>query len=72
MAYVIHDPDNIVVARKGALHEQLTKLVAQVQTEIKDGTNDLVNIDPAYLAYNILERMLHSGDGRIHDSALTR
>ena len=72
MAYKINNPDDIIVARAGALHEKLTELVTNIQAELKAGNFVIDNIDPAFFAANILTSILHSGDGRIHSTSLTR
>jgi hypothetical protein len=71
----IHDPDNIVVARKGALHEKLTEFFTLLQGEIRNGSLDaekFLGFDPTFLAANLLTSITHSGDGRISDQSLTR
>lgn len=68
----IIDADSIVLARKGALHEKLTDIFTQLKAELANGSLDLNTIAPAFLAANLLNRMLHTGDARIHETTLTR
>jgi hypothetical protein len=70
--YTITDPDNIIVARKGAIHEKLTDVVKSILQQIASDTLKIDEKDPAYVAANILHHLLHSGDGRISDQSLTR
>jgi len=72
MAYEMQNPDDIIVARAGALHEKLTKLVQHIQKQLKEGTLAIEDKDPEYVAANILFNLLHTGDGRIHTTSLTR
>lgn len=71
----ISNEDNVVVARKGALHEKLTEFFVNLQKEMGSGSlpvEKLVSMDASFLAANLLSSILHSGDGRISDQSLTR
>lgn len=71
----IHDADNIITARKGAVHEKLTDWLAQLQAELLAGSislKKLSEMDPSQLASNLLDRVTRSGDGRISDQSLTK
>jgi hypothetical protein len=75
MAHKIHDADNIVTARKGALHEKLTEFFKNLQMEITSGgltAERLAELDASFLAANLLTAICRSGDGRISDQSLTR
>jgi hypothetical protein len=72
--FVLPNPDEIIVATKGALHEHLTELAKAIVSELDQGTFrlDIARKDPAYFASNILARLVHSGDGRIRLMDLKR
>jgi hypothetical protein len=71
MAYKLSDPENTIVANKGALHEKLSGFIQQLQDELAEGAFDLLKYDADYLAGSLLSSIARSGDRRIADLNLT-
>ena len=71
MAYKLSDPENTIVASKGALHEKLSGFIRQLQDELAEGAFDLLKYDADYLAGSLLSSIARSGDRRIADLNLT-
>jgi hypothetical protein len=73
MAYKLSNPENTIVANKGALHEQLSAFIRQLQIELAEGGSEsLLKYDADYLAGSLLSSITHSGDRRIADLSLNR
>ena len=54
MAYKLSDPENTIVANKGALHEKLSGFIRQLQDELTEGAFDLLKYDADHLVGSLL------------------